>query len=188
MNSISVATIMLPVIALCAVLVWLLVPKHKSAVSASALPAQSSPALPRARHYMYFPLIRRALSAVDTQYLLETAPPHVTKKALRERRAVARRFLQGLHEDFSNLASLGRVIAVLSPEVSHEQERERLILSVKFQVLYALVWVRLSTGNLPIGQLENLTALVGRLATRMEEAMTQIGALSAGQVTKGIEA
>lgn len=186
MNSVTAGIVMLPVIALCALLVWLLIPKHKLGVTASA--PQNNQALPRARHYMYFPLIRRALSAADTRYLLETAPPHVAKQALRERRAVARRFLRGLHEDFSSLARLGRVIATLSPEVSHQQERERLILSVKFQLLYALVWLRLSTGNLPVHQMEHLTVLVGRLATRMDEAMAQISALSTGQLVKGIGA
>ena len=107
-------------------------------------------ALPTAKHLRYFPQIRQALSAADSQYLMENAPPHVAKQALRERRAVARRFLKGLHEDFSNLARLGRIIAALSPEVSREQETERLILSLKFQILYTLVWLRLSTGNLPL--------------------------------------
>ena len=77
---------------------------------------------------------------------------------------------------------LGQIIAALSPEVSHQQETERLILSLKFQILYTLVWLRLSTGNLPLVQLEHLTELVGRLATRMDEAMAEISALSAGQV------
>lgn len=186
MNGLSL--IVLPVIALCAVLVWLLIPKRKSAGTIAGFSTRSNKALPRARHYMYFSQIRRALSVADTQYLLETAPPHVAKQALRQRRAVARRFLQGLHEDFSNLASLGRVIAALSPEISHEQEKERLILSLKFQVLYALVWLRLSSGNLPLHQLEHLTVLVGRLATRMDAAMSQISAVSAGQLANGVDA
>lgn len=186
MNGISIVVI--PVIALCGVLVWLLIPKRGPARNVAAFPARGNQALPRARHYMYFSQIRRALSVADTQYLLENAPPHVAKQALRERRAVARRFLQGLHEDFSNLASLGRVIAALSPEVSQEQEKERLILSVKFQVVYALVWFRLVSGNLPLQQLEHLTVLVGRLATRMDEAMSQISALSTGQLAKGVGA
>ena len=77
---------------------------------------------------------------------------------------------------------LGRIIAALSPEVSHEQETERLMLSLKFQILYALVWLRLSTGNLPLQQLESLTGLVGRLATRMDQAMAKVSALSAQAV------
>jgi hypothetical protein len=179
MNELSI--VILLAIALCGVLVWLLIPRSESSKALSTpMTATGIDALPVARHYAHFPLIRRALSAADSQYLLENAPPHVAKLALRERRAVARKFLRGLHEDFSNLASLGRVIAALSPEISHEQERERLMLSLKFQVLYALVWLRLATGNLPLVQLEQLTGLVGRLATRMDEAMAKISALSAG--------
>jgi hypothetical protein len=150
------------------------------AESSSASPIRET--LPAARHFVYFPQIRQALSAADARYLMEKAPPHVAKQALRERRAVARQFLKGLREDFANLSRMGRIIASMSPEVSHRQEAERLVLSLKFQVLYALVQFRLSTGNLPLEQLEHLTGLVGRLATRMDAAMAKISALSAGQI------
>ena len=187
MNDLTI--VILLAIAPSGVLVWLLIPRHKSLRTATAsFHPEAINALPTAKHYAYFPQVRQALSAADSQYLLETAPPYVAKQALRERRAVARRFLRGLHEDFSSLARLGRIIAALSPEVSHEQETERLFLSVKFQMLYILVWLRLSTGNLPLHQLEHLTGLVGRLATRMDEAMGKISALSAGQLPGGLGA
>lgn len=179
----DVSIFILLAMAISGVLLWLLIPRHKSSRKASSSPhAEAISALPTARHYEYFPQIRQALSAVDAQYLLENAPAHVAKQALRERRAVARHFLQGLHEDFSNLVKLGRIIAALSPEVSREQETERLILSLKFQILYSLVWLRLATGILPLQQLEHLTGLVGRLAKRGDEAMAAISALSAGQL------
>jgi hypothetical protein len=182
MNDLSI--VILGAIALSGVLLWLLVPRHKSSRTALAtFSPDLNETLPTAKHYGYFPQIRQALSVADSRYLLETAPPHVAKQALRERRAVARRFLEGLHEDFSNLAKLGRIIAALSPEVSREQETERLILSLKFQFLYILVWLRLSAGNLPLEQLDHLTGLVGRLATRMDEAMAEISALSARELS-----
>jgi len=182
MNDLSIVIILLA-IALAAVLLWLLIPRHKSTTTAAAsFHPEAINALPTAKHYAYFPQIRQALSVADSNYLKETAPSLVAKQALRERRAVARRFLKGLHEDFSNLAKLGRIIAALSPEVSREQETKRLFLTVKFQILYSLVWLRLSAGNLPLQQLEHLTGLVGRLATRMDEAMAEISALSAGRV------
>jgi hypothetical protein len=187
MNDLSI--VILLAVALSGVLLWLLIPKHKSSRTADAsFTSKLNDALHAAKHYGHFPQIRQALSAEDSQYLMETAPPHVAKQALRERRAVARRFLKGLHEDFSNLARLGRIIAALSPEVSRQQEIERLILSLKFQILYALVWLRLSTGILPLEQLEHLTGLVGRLATRMDEAMAEISALSAGPLPGGFGA
>jgi hypothetical protein len=172
-----------------ALLVWLLIPGRKTSPPAgSSLQAQMNDALAAPRHYLYFAQIRQALSGADARYLLEFAPPHVAKQALRERRAVARRFLRGLHEDFSNLARLGRIVAALSPEVSHRQETERLMLNVKFQLLYGLVWLRLSTGNLPLQRLEHLTGLVGRFAKRMDEAMAEISALSAGNVPGNLRA
>jgi hypothetical protein len=181
MNELSI--IVLLSLALCAILLRLLIPKKKATRPAGPpFSLAESSTLPAARHYGYFPQIRQALSEADAQYLLESAPPQVAKRALRERRAVARGFLKGLHEDFSNLARLGRLVAAMSPEISHRQETERLLLSMKFQLLYTLVWLRLSIGNLPIHQLENLTGLVGRLATRMDEAMAQISALSVGQL------
>jgi hypothetical protein len=145
-------------------------------------------ALPTVKHYVYFPQIRQALSVADSNYLRETAPPHVANQALRDRRAVARRFLEGLHEDFSNLARLGRMIAALSPEVSRQQESERLILSLKFQIFYSLVWLRLSFGDVPLEQLEHLTGFVGRFAARMDAAMAEMSAGSAGQLQRGIGA
>ena len=187
MNDLSI--VILLAVALSGVLFWVMIPRHKSSRTALAsFHPEAINALPTAKHYEYFPQIRQALSVADSKYLMETAPPHVAKQALRERRAVARKFLRGLHEDFSNLARLGRIIAALSPEVSRAQETERLILSLKFQILYTLVWLRLSTGNLPLQQLEHLTGLVGRLAMRMDEAMAEISALSAGQLPRGLGA
>lgn len=181
MNDLSI--VVLIAIVLCGVVLWLLISKRKSSgLDPSSYPPNLMQALPTARHYAYFRQVRQALSVADSNYLRETAPPPVAKQALRERRAVARRFLKGLHEDFSNLTRLGRIVAALSPEISRKQETERLMLSMKFQILYTLVWLRLSTGNLPLEQLEHLTGLVGRLATRLDAAMTEVSALSARQL------
>ena len=76
----------------------------------------------------------------------------------------------------------------LAPEVSREQETERLLLTLKFQVLYSLVWLRLSAGRLPLEQLGHLTGLVERLATRMDTAMAEISALSVNQIRSGLGA
>jgi hypothetical protein len=161
-------------------LAWLLIPKRKApGALGTGFESSAKDALSAARHYVHFPQIRQALSRSDERFLMENAPPRVAKRAIRERRAVARNFVKGLHEDFSNLARMGRVIASLSPEISREQETERLLLSLKFQLLYSLVLLRLTTGSMPLEQLGVLTGLVGRLATRMDEAMAEVTALSA---------
>jgi hypothetical protein len=139
-------------------------------------------------HYRYFPQVRQALSAGDYEYLRKAAPPHVAKKATRERREVARHFLSGLHEDFSKLERLARMVAALSPVVSREQETERLLLGLRFRVLYAMVLLRLSMGRVPLLQIGELTNLVGRLAVRMEQAMADINALSAERFPRGLNA
>ena len=108
--------VILLAIVLSGVLLWLLIPRHKkSRADIASFHSNLNDALPSARHYAYFRQIRQALSAADAKYIVENAPPQVAKQALRDRRAVARRFLKGLHEDFSNLARLGRIIAALSP-------------------------------------------------------------------------
>jgi hypothetical protein len=140
------------------------------------------------QHYRYFPQVRQALSASDEEYLDRVAPRDVAQTAHRERRAVARKFLAGLREDFSNLEQLARMVAALSPVVSSEQETERFILGMKFRLLYAWVWLRLSTGRAPLEQLDQLTGLVGRLTTRMEQAMAAVSALSAPELNSSLKA
>src|SRR6266849_2493898 len=142
----------------------------------------------RPRRYRYFPQVRRALSASDEEYLERVAPRDVAQLAHRERRAVARKFLAGLREDFSNLERLARMVAALSPVISSEQETERLILGLKFRLLYARVWLRLSAGREPLEQLEQLTGLVGRLARRMEQAMAAVSALSVPGLNSSLNA
>jgi hypothetical protein len=170
------------VLAISGILVWLLRPRENSAGNANATARSTiNDGLPAPKHFRYFRQIRQALSSSDAEYLQQNAPKYVAQQALRERRGVAMGFLKGLHEDFSNLSRLGRIIASLSPEISHQQEAERLKLTAEFQILYAIVWLRLYTGNLPIEQLERLTGLVGRLSARMDEAMAEISTQAAGQ-------
>ena len=174
-------------LAFVALLLWLLRPQ---------LPPPERDRLPRdqeidqvlPKHYSFFPQVRQALSERDIQYLREAAPPHVAQRVLRERRAVARHFLSGLHEDFSKLERLARMVAALSPVISREQETERLILSLQFRALYSLVWMRLLIGRVPLQQIEQLTGLVGRLALRMEESIAEINALSADRLPRGLSA
>lgn len=139
-------------------------------------------------HYRYFPLIRQALSEADDKYLGETAPRHVARQARQARRAVVRGYMHGLREDFSNLERLGRMVAALSPVIDRRQETERIVLSLKFQLVYGLVWLRFSTGRVPLGQIQYLTGLVGQLASRMEQAISEINGLSAERLSGGANA
>jgi len=166
---------------------WLLRPWHRAPKAGPpSFDVRTQTVLPR--HYRFFPQVRQALSASDEEYLDRVAPRDVAQTAHRERRAVARKFLAGLHEDFSSLERLARMVAALSPVISSEQETERLILGLKFRILYAWVWLRLSTGLEPLQQLEQLTGLVGRLATRMEQAMAAVSALSAPGLDSSLNA
>jgi hypothetical protein len=177
----------LPAIVFFLVLLWLLRPwRYASRSGQSVKDLRLETFLPR--HYGYFPQVRQALSSVDREYLDRMAPHEVAQAAHRERRGVARQFLAGLRQDFSNLERLARMVAALSPVISSEQETERLVLGLQFRLLYAWVWLRLSTGRVPLDQIEHLTGLVGSLATRMEQAMTAVGALSAPGLNSNLHA
>jgi len=166
---------------------WLLRPR--SARRPARPPLDHHLAAPLANHYRYFPQVRQALSAADEKYLRRRLPPHLAKQALRERRAVARKFLAGLHEDFLNLEHLARMVATLSPVVSREQEIERLWLGFRFRSLYAWVWLRLASGSTSLQQIERLAGLIGRLTNRMEQAMAAAGTLpEAEEFTTGFGA
>ena len=172
---------------LAVLLLWLLRTRsHPAAASGPAIDQAMHNILPK--HYRYFPQIRQALSAGDDQYLREVAPPHIAQQVLRERRVVTRHFLRGLHEDFSNLERLARMVASLSPVVSRRQETKRLLMGLQFRLLYALVCLRLFTGRVPLQQVEHLTELIGRLALRMEQAMGEISALSVDRLSRGLNA
>ena len=177
----------LAAVGLAALLLWLLRPhRHRAEAPSSQMDLKLGSVLPK--HYLFLPQVRQALSAADEKYLREVAPPDVADRALRERRKVARCFLAGLREDFSNLERLRRMVAALSPVISREMETERVLLSLRFHLLYGLVWLRMSTGNIPMQNIERLTGLVGRLATLMQQAMTAVSALSTERLSSEIQA
>jgi hypothetical protein len=134
-----------------------------------------------ATHYRFFPQVRQALSPTDARYLRRRLPPRIAKKMLRDRRAVARKFLAGLYEDFSDLERLARTVAALSPVLSREQETERLLLGLRFRLLYLWVWARLFTGSVSLEPIEHLAVLIGQYATRMERAMAAVTAMYKGE-------
>lgn len=179
--------VILLVLAFAVLLSWLLVPR-RNAPKPELLRVSLKAEELFPRHYLYFAQVRQALSIADQQYLREQAPSHVARKAVRVRHQVVRHYLSGLHEDFSDLESLARMVAALSPEISSQQETERLFLGLKFRLLYARVWLQLSIGHVPLEQLQDLTGLVGRLATRMEQAIDAVGALSAGELSSRLNA
>lgn len=154
---------------------WLLRPRP--AARTARPPFDHLLATPPANHYRYFPQVRQALSSADENFLRRRLPPRLAKQALRERRAVARKFLAGLREDFSNLEHLARMVAAFSPVLSRAQEMERLWLSFRFHSLYVWVWLRLASGSMSLHQIERLAGLIGRLTNRMEQAMAAAGAI-----------
>jgi hypothetical protein len=172
---------LLPLLALVVLgpLLWLL--RRRPALTSGRSSLENAAENALATHYRYIPQVRQALSPTDARYLRRRLPPRIAKKVLRDRRAVARKFLAGLHEDFSNLERLARMVAALSPVLSREQETERLLLGLRFRLLYFWVWARLFTGSVSLEPIEHLAVLIGQYATRMERAMAAVTALSKGE-------
>jgi hypothetical protein len=133
-------------------------------------------------HCRHFPQIQQALSRGDAEFVEQRVGPEELRRWRRERRAVVRRFVAGLAEDYAKLARLARTVALLAPEVSRRRESELFWLGVRFRVLYALVRLRLALGAVPAGELERLADLMGGLARQMEAAIASLGEGSLRQV------
>ena len=126
-------------------------------------------------HFGYYAQIRQALARADREYLAQRATPAVRRRWEAERRKVVRGFLAGLKEDYVRLERLGRTVASLSPELSHELERERVWLGVRFRLWYGVLWVAPLGSRWTLRLLDRTTNLVGSIADRTAAAMTAIG-------------
>ena len=160
-------------LALVAALVWLL---HRPSSWAGTAESEGSLELEDLfpLHCRHFRQIRQALSRADTEFLRGRASVRTLREWRSERRDVLRQFLAGLGQDFARLDRLARTVAALSPEVSREQEMERLWLSVRFLVIYRLVSLRLAAGFAPLPQVVRLTELVGSFAAQVEARMAAL--------------
>lgn len=137
-------------------------PKDLAAVFVETLPAQ----FPR-----YFPVIRQVLSDSDAKFLAVRVGPVPRRKARAARRAVALAFLAGLREDYAKLNGLSRALVKFAPESAKAYEIERIRLELRFNILYALVWLKLRTGLAPVSELQALSDRIGALAARLEIAV-----------------
>ena len=157
---------------LLALLFWALCPRRANRAAATG-----SMEKPAGRHTTYFAVIRQAMSEEDFEFLAARAPVRLARRAHRERQRIAMLYLADLLADFQRLLRLAGVIAALSPEAaaSHEYERLRLRLSMRFFCRYRMVVLGLNAGLLLFPQLCGLSQMVSELAVRMELAMKELG-------------
>lgn len=160
------------VAALLLLLVWALrAPKRPARIEAGACSLEET----GQRHTNYLAQIRQALAPADYDFLSKRATRGVQRRVRRERRKVARAYLDALRVDFRNLLRLARVIAVLSPEVVAVQEFERLRLTAVFAWRYQIIRWKLWAGIASMTQLDSLSNLVSGLSVRMDAAMKELG-------------
>lgn len=123
----------------------------------------------------YFPQIQQALDNRDREFLRRRGRPALARVVERERRKVARDFLQELDEEFSRLLRLARIIASLSPAVVTLEELERVRLTVLFRWRLRVIYVRLALGAAPVPEAQAISDMISRLTVRMESAMRELG-------------
>jgi len=126
-------------------------------------------------HIVHFPQIRQSFSAADFAYLAAYGFPALTRRVRSERRQVALAYVASLHEDFSRLLHLARVLASLSPQVGARHEAERFWLAARFEWRYQLVRALLRLGNSPQLQLQRITQMVGTLSAKLDAAILELG-------------
>lgn len=141
---------------------------------AGAPPLESIEEMTR-QHATYFGVIRQAMSEEDFEFLAARGPVRLVRRAHKERQRIAMLYLANLRADFQRLLGLGRVIAVLSPEIAASHEFERLRLTIRFFWRYEMVLLGLYAGLLLLPQLGGLSQMVSELAFRMESAMKELG-------------
>jgi hypothetical protein len=134
------------------------------------------------RHATYFALIKRAASHEDIEFLERRGSRAIARRALKERRQVALRYLTQLRDDFQRLLRLARAVAALSPAVGSRQELEQLWLSFVFARRYQMIRIAFYYGRLPIPQLNSLSHMVSQLAVQMETSMKELGERAATAV------
>jgi len=128
------------------------------------------------KHLTNLPQLRQALESSDFAYIEERLGKRSAQKLQRERRSVALRYLEALHEDFVHLMRAAQLIASLSPEVKATQEWKRFKLSLKFEMKYRLLKAKYSLGKLRFPAMWNLAILVSTLAIDLERVVNEMSA------------
>ena len=149
--------------------------EHTPAQASQASKAETATELLLPTHFRYYPQIRQALSNADREYLAHRVSSRARRGWEAERRKVIRGFLAGLKEDFVRLERLGRTVASLSPELSHELESERLWLGLRFRFWHRVLWLAPLGSRWTLQLLDQTAGLVGSIASRTTAAMTAIG-------------
>jgi hypothetical protein len=127
------------------------------------------------RHATYLPLIRRALSPADLEFLEVRGARALSARVKKERRRVALSYLEGLHDDYLRLVRGAKTVAALSPEVAASQELQRAWLSTQFSWRYHILRAEVRAGLLSLRSLDALSHMVSDLAVRVETAMNELG-------------
>jgi hypothetical protein len=152
---------------------------RKRAAQARSAPKDIDGLTVSCKHVTNLSQIRQALDPADMKYLRERLNGHAFLEARRERRRVAARFLEGLHEDFEHLMNAAQFVATFSPEVEAKEEWKRFRLRLEFELGYRLVKMKCALGGLSFRPMGELANMISSLALDLERAVNEIGAATA---------
>ena len=133
------------------------------------------------RHVTNLPQIRQTLEPADIAYIKEHLCKKSERNVRRERRRIALRYLEALHEDFRQLTQTARIVASLSPEVEPGQEWKLFRLSLRFEWKYKLLRSRFALGSVGFPAMGELALVISSLAMDVERMINAVGAASAMQ-------
>jgi len=157
----------------------LLLLRHPGAARRTSRNARSDAADFFPVHYRYFAQARQAFSSENAAFVAGRASAGVRKEWERGCRKAARLYLGCLREDFERLSRLAREIALHAPQVKAAQEAEMFWLDVRFEILYAIVLLRITMGRSAADDVGHIASLIGGLGSRLEQHAVQAEA-SAG--------
>jgi hypothetical protein len=126
------------------------------------------------KHLKNLPQLRQALEPSDFEYIKERLGERSAHKLQSERRRIALRYLEALHEDFVHLMGTAQLIASLSPKVEAIQEWRRFKLSLKFEVKYRILRAKYGLGRVHFPAMWNLATLVSSLAVDLERVVNEV--------------
>lgn len=131
------------------------------------------------RHAVNFQHVRQVFESGDDQYLAERVDRALLRSVRKERRRVARKFLEGLREDFLRLEEVSSIVAVLSAEVDARHEWRRFRLAAEFRLKYAALRAKYAVGLATADSFLNLAWIVSSRAMELERAVAEIAASAA---------
>jgi hypothetical protein len=169
--TVTLLLVLIAALVLIGLLAWAIHPPQRK----SSSPDEILQTLAGERHYCRLPQILQSLQPEDMEFLRSSGHPHLVQRVRSERRRIALRYLELLHEDFASLLQAANVLAAMAPDLAPMQEWERLKLSLRFAFYCHYLHWKLRLGLAPWRGFGKLSEMASAMAVRLETAASRIG-------------